>query len=166
MKIFRIIFLFVISTSQLFTQELNGPTSWQTIGNTFSQPNIHLQVGRNKFDWYGSGDVNNDEVIDLNDLYAMDSGQKNDRGDIDGDGISSTNNDKTILQNYLNENILYLPGHWNALDNEEERTSWLEKMIQIEDVHKYNDSGWVSDNFIHQMEIDFYGLSNIELFIE
>jgi hypothetical protein len=165
MKNFRIFLLLFISTAQLFPQELNGPTSWQTIGNTFSQPNVHLQVGRNKLDWYGSGDVNNDEVIDINDLNAMDSGQKNDRGDIDGDGISSTSSDRIILQNYLNENILFLPGHWNALNNEEERTSWLEKMIQIEDVHKYNDSGWVSNNFIHQMEIDFYGLSDIELFI-
>ena len=165
MKIFRIIFLLVISTAQIFPQELNGSTSWQTIGNTFSQPNVHLQLGRNKLDWYGSGDVNNDGVIDIKDLNAIDTLAMNDRGDIDGDGVSSTSNDRAILQNYLDENILYLPGHWNALTNEEERTSWLEKMIQIEDVHKYNDSGWVSNNFIHQMEIDFYGVSNIDQFV-
>ena len=166
MIIFRIIFLFVLLTTQLFPQELNDPTSWDVIGNVFSQPNVHIQIGKKQFEWYGSGDVNNDEVIDIEDINAIDNGVKNDRGDIDGDGISSTSNDRTILQNYLNEKILYLPGHWNALLNEEERTSWLEKMIQIEDVHKYDDSGWVSNNFIHQMEIDFYGLSNIDQFIQ
>lgn len=165
MKILRIIFLLTIITDQIFTQEINSQISWQTIGNTFSQPNVHLQLGRNKLDWYGSGDVNNDEIIDIKDLNAIDAGEENDRGDIDGDGISSTNNDRTILHDYLNNNILFLPGHWNALTSEKEKTSWLEKMIQIEDVHKYNDSGWVSNNFIHQMEIDFYGVSNVDQFI-
>jgi len=46
--------------SKLDTIELNGPTSWETIGDMYSQPNVHMQVGRNKLDWYGSGDVNND----------------------------------------------------------------------------------------------------------
>ncbi|MCB9211345.1 MAG: T9SS type A sorting domain-containing protein [Ignavibacteriales bacterium] len=166
MKIFSLIFLFFISTSQLFSQEINGPTSWDVIGNVFSQPNVHIQIGKKQYDWYGSGDVNNDEIIDIIDLYAIDTGVKNDRGDIDGDGISCTQNDRTLLEKYLNETILYLPGHWNALTTKDEKIFWLEKMIQVEDVYKYNDSGWVSNNFVRQMEIDFYGLSNIDMFIE
>lgn len=152
------------------TTELNGPTSWETIGNTFSQPNVHMQLGRNKLDWYGSGDVNNDEVIDSKDLTAMNSGIKNDRSDVDGDGNSSTSNDKKVLGDYLNRTISYLPGHWNSLTTEGERVNWLEKMIKINDPSKYvlnsNNVQWQCRNFIHQMEIDFYGVSNIDQFIQ
>ncbi|MBK7106384.1 MAG: T9SS type A sorting domain-containing protein [Ignavibacteriae bacterium] len=156
-------FLLIFTT--LYSQGLNGPTSWETIGNTFSQPNVHLQLGRNFYDWYGSGDVNNDEVIDNNDLIAINNGVKNDRSDVDGDGISSASNDKLVLQNYLNKNIDYLPSHWNYL-NKEEKTSWLEKIIKINDAINYGGTGWFCRNYINQMEIDFYGISNIEGYIE
>ena len=45
---------FIISLSiysLTFSQEINGPTSWDVIGNVFSQPNIQMQLGRNKLDW-------------------------------------------------------------------------------------------------------------------
>ncbi len=124
-KQLHLIIILLLFSTLIFSQELNGPTSWETIGNTFSQPNVHLQLGRNILDWYGSGDVNNDEVIDSKDLTAMNNGVKNDRSDVDGDGNSSTTNDKKVLNDYLNGTINYLPGHWNSLTTEG-KVNWLE----------------------------------------
>ncbi len=124
---------------------------------------MHEQIGKNKLEWYGSGDVNNDEVINQADLDAMNS-MSNDRSD--GDGNSSTSNDKAVLHDYLNSGRNYLPGHWNSLTTKVERVDWLEKMIQIADVHSHDVSGWFCRNFIHQLEIDFYGISNIAQFIQ
>ncbi|MCB9248950.1 MAG: T9SS type A sorting domain-containing protein [Ignavibacteriales bacterium] len=163
--VFAITFCLILINTDLFSQELNGPTSWDILGDVFSQPNVHLQVGKKKYEWYGSGDVNNDEVINNKDLEAMLSGTQNDMSDIDGDGMSSTSIDRTILQNYLNENIEHLPSHWNLLVTEDEKINWLEKMIAVEDVYKYNSDKWICENFIQQMEIDFYGISNIEKFV-
>jgi hypothetical protein len=146
-------------------QEINGVTSRDVIGNSFSQMNIHSQVGRNWLDWYGSGDVNNDEVINQTDVNEI-LGSTSDRADVDGDGTPGTNADKSKLEEFVNGEINYLPGHWNELTTEAERTSWLEKMLAIQDMEQYYSiSGWVCANYITQMQIDFTGISNIDEFI-
>jgi len=157
--------ILLITNSLIFTQEINGPTSWDVYDNVFSAPNVHIQLGRNKLDYYGSGDVNNDEVINSSDLDAMKNGVKNDRSDVDGDGTPSTSNDKAILQDYLNGGRNYLPGHWNSLKTKNERIDWLEKMVQIDDVYSHAKIGWKCRNFVKQWEIDFFGISNIDEYI-
>lgn len=77
-------------------QEINGPTPWEVVGNMYSQPNIYMQVGRNKLDYYGSGDVNNDKKIDSLDNNEI-LGAINDRADIDEDGMPGTELDKSKL---------------------------------------------------------------------
>ena len=150
-------------------QYLNGPTPLEVIGNTFSQPNVHLQVGRNALDWYGSGDVNNDGKIDGLDIQEIDSGYSNDRSDVDGDGVPSTENDKQLLQDFINGSLAYLPGHWNKLETREEKESWIEKMLRIDETSEISSLdertyGWDCANFVNQLTINFYGLSNIEEF--
>ena len=152
------------------TVTLDGPTPLEVIGKPFSQPNIQDYLGRKHLDWYGSGDVNNDEKIDSLDATAIDTA-KTDRADIDGDGVPGTQNDKQILLNYLSGKIPYLPGHWNELTTRDERVSWLEKMITVD---KFNENaynlehnyGWVCGDISTQEQINFYGISNIDEFIK
>ena len=66
---------------------VNGPTSFPILGNFYSQPNVQLQLGRKLYDWYGSGDVNDDGRINSSDVSAINSGIKNDRSDVNGDGV-------------------------------------------------------------------------------
>jgi len=109
----------LVGVASLFPQindngvELNGPTSLDVIGNPFSQPNVSVQVGKQSLEWYGSGDVNNDGIVNQSDLDAMNSGISNNMSDIDGDGTPSTQADKNILAGYIANTIPYLPGHWN-----------------------------------------------------
>jgi hypothetical protein len=150
------------------TVPLNGPTSWDVMGNPFSQPNVTLQLGKKTFEWYGSGDVNNDEKINQLDLDAINSGVSNDRSDLDGDGVPSTQNDKAILENYLNHSISHLPGHWNELTAKEERISWLEKMTAIDktDTISRANTSWICVDRGIQEQINFYGISNAQEFVQ
>ncbi|MCL6099579.1 MAG: T9SS type A sorting domain-containing protein [Bacteroidetes bacterium] len=148
----------------------NGPTPLEVVGNPFSQPNIQDYLGRKHLDWYGSGDVNNDGKIDSLDATAIDTA-KTDKADIDGDGVPGTQNDKQILLNYLGRKIPYLPGHWNELTTRDERVSWLEKMIKIDNFSSktlplMQDSGWVCADIVVQNIINFYGISNIDNFVK
>jgi len=158
--------LMVPAVALSFTGELNGPTSLDVIGNPFSQPNVSVQVGKQSLEWYGSGDVNNDGKIDQSDLDAMNSGTSNYMSDIDGDGTPSTQSDKNLLAGYIAKTIPYLPGHWNELTTRDERKSWILKMRKLEDPRTLANGNWVCADFINQMTFDFYGLSNIEEFIQ
>ena len=148
--------------SKAEAQELNGPTPWEVLGNTYSQPNITKQIGKGDLEWYGSGDVNNDGKIDQEDLTAMNQGAQNIMADVDGDGHFSTQNDKTILSEYLNGQRNYLPGHWNELTTPEEREAWFDKMFRLQDRLNGSPSGWVCADWIRQHELKFYGCSNYE----
>ena len=169
-----LLIIYIVSLRTAFAQEINGPTPWEVVGNMYSQPNIHKQVGRKALDYYGSGDVNNNEEIDSLDNQEI-LGATNDRADIDGDGTPGTQADKLTLDKYLNGEIDYFPGHWNELKTPEERISWIEKVLKIQDMTPYlrgdfpwnqGPDHWVCANYIEQMQIDFNGISNIDEFIE
>jgi len=167
MKYFRIIFSFTIYLANLNTTiaqsvPLNGPTPWEVIGNSFSQPNVTMQIGKDSLEWYGSGDVNLDNKIDSLDYEKMNSGTLNDMADIDGDGTPSTGNDKAILLEYLNGGREYLPGHWNELKTPEERENWFSKMYNLTDVLNGTPPGWVCSNWIAQTTLKHYGVSNYQ----
>ncbi len=107
------------------TDSLNGPTSYDVLGNFFSQPNVTMQIGLDTLQWYGSGDVNLDGKVDSLDLQAMNNGVTNIEADVDGDGIPSTQADKNLLSDYLTGQIDNLPGWWNKLTTPEERINWV-----------------------------------------
>ena len=163
-----VFFYFLLSlASILFAQgtELNGPTSLDVIGNPFSQPNVTLQVGKQLLEWYGSGDVNLSGKVDSTDASLIKSGVSNLMSDVNGDGLTNSEDAKTILD-YVSGKIPYLPGHWNELKTKEERTNWAMKMRTLEDPRIVSTNKWVCADFINQMTFDFYGLSNIEEFIQ
>ncbi len=80
--------------------------------------------------WYGSGDVNKDNKVDVSDVARtidIMNGYTNpsdirllDRSDFNVDGVVDIA-DKTLIENYVNNLIPYLPGQWNKLQTRAER---------------------------------------------
>jgi hypothetical protein len=154
--------------------QVQPPEDLRKIGmDPYSQPDIHMDLGKNKYEYYGSGDVNNDEEINYADVSAMQNGIKNDMADIDGDGTPSTANDQQILIDYLNGNIDNLPSNWNHLNGIEKR-SWLEKMIAIDKVDENpyiaftgnnQDSVYDCGMFSREALINFFGVDSLDNYI-
>jgi len=109
-------------------------------------------------DYWGSGDTNNDGVINQADATAMQAGTANYRTDVDGDGAMSTSADLTLLKKYLNGEIKYLPGHWNKLESVAERKNWFKKMLAIDDTNYFRE-GWSCGNYSSNL---FYNMNWVE----
>lgn len=130
--------------------------------NPFVQPNDST------LNWYGSGDVNNDNVLNSQDLdrlvevingtYSNPSDTRlYDRADVNGDEFVN-NDDLQLLSKKLNGTRLYLPGEWNLLPNRAEREDWLKKMLEIDKTSEIPfSSNFVCFHFSHQTEINFRG---------
>jgi hypothetical protein len=104
--------------------------TWQ---NPFIQP---LQIS----DFYGSGDVNSDGVIDIADhelLLQIIANQypENIRCDVDGNGVINIT-DKVILLDNI-QNGTPLPSSWNFMPNNIARTEWIQKMLSIDKVDEF-----------------------------
>jgi len=133
--------------------------------NPFVQPNDST------LNWYGSGDVTNDNLVNAQDvtrIIELINGtysnpfdlRLNDRADVNGNGIVN-NDDKQLLENKVNGIILYLPGEWNKLTTRAERESWLTKMLAIDEVSEIAPfPGWDCNQYAAQTYINFHGVSN------
>ncbi|MCD6112863.1 MAG: hypothetical protein J7J86_06310, partial [Bacteroidales bacterium] len=117
----------------------------------FSQPNDTSLI------WYGSGDVDSNNIVNWADYNAMNS-ISNDMSDIDGDGTPSTQNDKNILSQFLNNNIDYLPSNFVKSDSAERR-NWLIKMLAIDktDTIQYEFPNFICGNFANRLHYQFHG---------
>ena len=140
---------------------VNKPT-WKYEVNPFVQPNDST------LNWYGSGDVNNDNVVNSQDLTRLDEliagtysnpddKRLNDRADINGNG-SVNIEDKQLLENKLNGSMPYLPGEWNKLQTRPEREDWLKKMLAIDSVDKLILSSCLK--YSNYLFINFHGIKN------
>lgn len=120
--------------------------------NLFERPNV---LSKN---YYGSGDVNNNGKVDLEDLHLIENGTQNDYADINGDGKIS-NQDVSILESYLGNEIPYLPGDWDKLQTRQERVDWVDKMFEIDQTDKkpYRSPKWVCKQYAIQNNLDFRG---------
>lgn len=132
---------------------------------------------KESLNWYGSGDINNDQIITSHDLSRLDSllsgsfsDQRDkllhDRSDLDGDQQLS-NNDRTLLVDYLDGNRGYLPAHWDKLSTKEERISWLEKVLVIDKTEDgIADPTYTGDFYSDQFLINTHGfeLEALKLF--
>jgi hypothetical protein len=140
------------------------------VSDPFSAPNIHILEGRNKHDYYGSGDVNDDELINQEDADLIKNNQiiseMKDRADVNGDGIVNSE-DAKLIEDYFNGNKNFLPGHWNELNlqpnRRELKLDWLNKMLAIDktDENPYR-SYYNCDEFTKQVLINFTGIENFE----
>ncbi|MCF8305095.1 MAG: T9SS type A sorting domain-containing protein [Ignavibacteriales bacterium] len=132
----------------------------------FSQPDIQITEGRLPTDYYGSGDADSSGFVDFEDYNAMVGGIQNDRSDVDGDGVPSTQNDRNILLDYIGGNRDILPGHWNHSNGIEKR-DWVNKMIKRDPTDSnlgipgVYDCGW----FTRETYVNFHGAEDIENYL-
>ncbi len=117
-------------------------------------------------DWYGSGDVNLNGVIDWDDHNSTVSGTDpfNDgtyRGDTDLDGVSGTAQDKQIIYEYL----MGERNHINVweFETEPEQISHLEKALAIDPTSEISPgpSGWSCSGYMAQLFINMRGVYDI-----
>lgn len=149
------------------TYRMNGSTdsgrqvyTWQ---NPFVQP---LQIS----DFYGSGDVNTDGIIDMADhelLLQVIANQhpENIRCDIDGNGIINNADVVILLDNIQNDTPL--PSSWNFLPANVERISWMQKMLSIDKVNQniYEYYYYQCLNYSHELYYQFtHYLSDVYYF--
>jgi len=125
----------------------------------YLKPNSFVQPDSTTL-YYGSGDVDGNGLINQIDYNLMqtcpsDSAMK-DRADVDGDGIPATANDRNLLSQYINESILYLPGHWDKLATREEREDWFMKMVKVDKTDTMRGKpGWTCIYFADRFESNF-----------
>jgi len=123
----------------------------------FFQPNDSNLV------WYGSGDVDSNNIKDWEDYELISQGIQNDQADIDGDGIPGTQKDAELFAKYLNGDTLLPQVSWNwEICSKENRKSWLEKMLTIDktDTITYTDD-FMCGNFAKQTIINLNGFGEI-----
>jgi len=134
----------------------------------YKQPNDDVAVS------YGSGDVNQDNIVNSADYNEMVNNQiQNDWADVDGNGIPSEQADIDILYDYLTANIDYLPGHWNSLTTPQERLDWISNMlvnVDITDTIPYVNGNvedrWISGNYSTQVYLNFFGYDGDDIHVK
>lgn len=138
-------------------------TPWEVIGNPYSQRNEHIRMGKNKFDYYGSGDVNNDGEINNSDLGSI-VGSGSYRADVNLDGVSGTSQDRETLEDDLLRGVP-LPAHINELDSFGKENYFYNMMENLLDLTPYLEiPGWVCRHRINQATFIGGGLLNPEEF--
>ncbi|MDO8622620.1 MAG: T9SS type A sorting domain-containing protein [archaeon] len=147
-----------IGAGKAGAESLGTASFSQNRNNPYIQPNDSTLV------YYGSGDVNKDRIVNLQDYELISQGTYNDQSDINGDGIQ-TNEDLTTLNDFLTGRKPYLPSDWNKLKTKEERIDWLTKMFAIDKTNeiRYIIGKWECDEFTNQTYINFSGHENTNI---
>ena len=127
-----------------------------------NSPNYKNPVEDFTLDYYGSGDADKNDTLDIRDKIAMQTGTKNDRTDINGDGITNSQ-DNQLLNKYLTKQIKYLPAHWDLLRVQSERNFWTDKTKAIDktDEKTYIPNDFDCDGFSEETGINFAGIERI-----
>jgi len=143
----------VLATALLFSPvKANAQTF--TI-NPFSQPNDTTLA------YYGSGDVDLNNVRDWNDHNLISQGAQNDQADIDGDGILGTAQDAELFAKYLNGDTLLPQINW-AWPNmtREQRQEWFLKEGIIDSTRFYH-SDWFCGPLATNVAVAFHGFPEL-----
>lgn len=146
-------------------------------GNVLPTPvnhtiNMFKQTNDSTLYCYGSGDVNNDNKVNLDDLTALNEliitprpslnpGRLYDISDVNGDGEVNFF-DAELLEKKVNGKLEYLPGEWNKLKTREERESWLKKMFLIDKTNElpYIEGVFTCVDFVKKAVMNFQGFKN------
>ena len=152
------------NASEKIMEEMKGVKDFD--GDEVLNPHFKSYVstaGEHHYNYYGSGDVNNDGEINQYDYFAMQSGVSNDRSDVDGDGVSSTSNDQELLYNYITDQIPYLPAHEDVLKTEAEKIFWMESIKAIDQTNTlpYVPRQFECGEFSTQINVNDPGVRNI-----
>lgn len=173
-----LLFIFLIFYSllaqQVWNEDENGRPYWDMpiidenailkplnpqdyVFNPFHQPNEIY----NRFTCHGSGDGNNDGIVDILDKNLADASTDASALDINGDGIVNTS-DGDIIQQYIDGIIAILPSWWNFL-NKDEKLDWFKKLANIYSVDKKQyiigdeTTRYISGNFATELCIRMQG---------
>lgn len=116
---------------------------------------------RNTTNYYGSGDLNLDGLVNNDDLAIVNTMIGNAHpgrieADVNADG--RINQDDTLLiQNHIQTNEP-LPGHWDRLASKEARIDWIRRVLKLDDTDQYPyHSNWVCVHFERELTIRFSG---------
>ncbi len=143
------------------------------IMDLYSQPNIHILNGKNKLDYYGSGDGNNDEKRDNLDLQLIQDEIDNPgtltkdqrkRADVTGEGVINIE-DYNTLNSFLTGQRLFLPGDWTGIskystNRRKDRVAWMTKRIKAN--IKYPIEGYLCGDHTRRYQLNFLGVENLE----
>lgn len=132
--------------------------------NTFVRQNV------TQSNFYGSGDVDNNNIVDFRDLEKLKNNQyiNPDFADVNGDGVVNSN-DVSLLESYLNKEITNLPSHLpserNSQEDREYIINWINKMKKIDTTEKdllskYS-QGWLCTDFDVEIKKNFLGIKNL-----
>lgn len=134
--------------------------------NPFVQPNYENSQNFH-LSYYGSGNVagangTDSDVLDWDDYNAI-LGSNMEEADVNGDGNPGTQADKDMLENYLTDQIPYLPAHYEFNKTTSEKESWFENYyINVEQTNTIPPvGGWDCDNYTMQFHINSSGIENI-----
>ena len=138
----------------------------------YSRPNIVQGESKSLLEYVGSGDLNNDGVLNQEDVNLIYSGTKNDMAKIQGyENIDSADGD--ILEKYISGES-NLPGDWDNMNKLEgidsetgynkryvEKIKWLQKRILPNQIHDFAVGG-LCGNFSKNYFFNFTGIANFE----
>jgi hypothetical protein len=134
--------------------------------NPFVQPNYENSQNFH-LSYYGSGNVagangTESDVLDWDDYNAI-LGSNMEEADVNGDGTPGTQADKDMLENYLTDQIPYLPAHYEFHKTTSEKESWFENYYNnVEQTDTIPPvGGWDCDNYAMQFHINSSGIENI-----
>jgi len=158
--IFFIIFYFHNTDAQTYAGL--GKFYGDQVLNAHVSPN-YINQGFFTLQYYGSGDADGNDTLNIRDSILVANGTKNDRTDVNGDGITN-NLDLILISNYISGAIPYLPAHGDLLQTRGERESWLLKTIAIDQTDKkiYIPNKFDCDGFSEETGINFAGIEAIE----
>jgi len=126
------------------------------IMDPFSQPNDSNLV------WYGSGDVDSNNVRDGNDYNLISQGAQSNQADIDGDGILGTPEDADLFAKYLNGDTLLPQINWAwPMMTRESRKEWALK-TSVLDSTKIKHPDWFCGRRATNTIIALHGYSELK----
>ncbi|MGY4884828.1 MAG: dockerin type I domain-containing protein [Nanobdellota archaeon] len=143
-------------------------------GSNKIQVNLLVQPNDSTLNWYGSGDVDNnntrnsqdlDRMIEIiNGVYSNPNDRRlYDRADVNGDEKVNSE-DLDILTKRINGVRLYLPGEWNMLLTRAEKIDWLTKMFAIDLTDEIAPfPGWDCTQYMDLVYINFHGVDVKEI---
>ena len=164
-----------------YAEDYNNPSTKKNISfsvNKIPVVNSFVQPNESNLNWYGSGDVNNDNTVNSQDLtrlneiiagtYSNPSDKRlKDRADVNGDEVVNSQ-DRQLLEDKLNGIISHLPAYWNEL-NYEKRKDWFLKMLKIDKTNEIPPTTeFDCDQHLYQVMINFgaFKTEDLKKFLE
>ncbi|HCL00574.1 MAG TPA: hypothetical protein DHW42_10790, partial [Candidatus Marinimicrobia bacterium] len=149
----------VVLATALFFSPVKADAQTTFTINSFAQPQDST------LEYYGSGDVDSNNVQDWNDHNLISQGIQNDQADIDGDGIPGTQEDAELFAKYLNGDTLLPQINWACSNmTREQRQDWVKKMLKIDKTDEIPpvQDYWMCGQYSTQTIINFHGFSELK----